>query len=90
MIWINPTIKDIRGRRRDAMLKGRLAFVGKDVSEHFSRHLFAEAERPSAKDPGKWTWEVLGKRPNHLWDCYGMSAVAASMANIIRAFESEP
>jgi len=89
VLWSNPTIKDICGSRRDAMLKGKLAFVGKDVSDHFSRHLFAEAKRPSTKDPGKWTWEVIGKRPNHLWDCWCMSAVAATMANIIRAFESE-
>jgi hypothetical protein len=87
--WSNPTIKDICGSRRDAMMKGRLAFVGQGVSDHFSRHLFAEAKRPNAKDPGRYSWEVIGKRPNHLWDCYCMSAVAASMAGIITAFGSE-
>lgn len=87
--WSNPTIKDICGSRRDSMMKGRLAFVGQGVSEHFSRHLFAEAKRPNPKDPGRYSWEVIGKRPNHLWDCYCMSAVAASMAGIITAFGPE-
>ena len=86
--WSNPTIKDICGSRRDAMMRGKLAFVGNGVGPHFSRHLFAEAKRPSAKDPGKFTWEVIGKRPNHLWDAYSMSTVAACMAGIITALES--
>ena len=86
--WSNPTIKDIAGSRRDAMMRGKLAFVGQGVSEHFSRHLFAEAKRPDAKNPGKWSWEVIGKRPNHLFDCYCESIVAASMAGIIQAVEA--
>ena len=86
--WSNPTIKDICGSRRDAMMRGKLAFVGNGVGPHFSRHLFAESKRPSAKDPGKFTWEVIGKRPNHLWDCYAMSTVAACMAGIITAMDS--
>jgi len=85
--WSNPTIKDIAGSRRDAMTKGRLAFVGHNVEDHFSRHLFAETKRPDERNPGKWSWQVVGKRPNHLWDCWCMSATAACMAGVIKAIE---
>jgi len=82
--WSNPTIKDIMGRRRDLMMKKQLAYVAPGVSEHFARHIFAESKVPDPKNPGRLKWKPIGKRPNHLWDCWCMSAVAASMGKLIR------
>lgn len=84
--WSNPTIKDIVGSRRKALMDGKLAFVAKGVSEHFARHIFAEEKRQDPKQPGKLKWTCIGKRPNHLWDCWCQSAVFAARRRIIRAF----
>jgi len=84
--WSNPTVKDIAGSRRQALMEGKLAFVAKGVSEHFARHIFAEAKMPDPKNMGKMKWQPKSKKlPNHLWDCWCQSIVFALRRGIIGA-----
>jgi hypothetical protein len=83
--WSAAKVKPIAKARRDALAKGKLSYVAAGVSPDFSKHLYSEqfVQRWDTLGHSKWVWERIGKRPNHLWDCYCMGVVAACMAGII-------
>jgi len=86
IFWSNPTIKDIAKRRRDQMLKGVTSLVSPgDWNEEFSKQMFSERKKKILNSLNQVTekWERIGKRPNHLWDCFCMALVAACMAQIL-------
>lgn len=84
--WSNPTVKDIAKRRRDEMAKGERSLIAKgDWNETFSAHLHSEKPKQVVDRFGhkSWKWTVIGKRPNHGWDCFCMAVTAAAMANCL-------
>lgn len=83
--WSAAKVKPIAKARRDALAKGKLSYVAAGVTPDFSKHLYSEqfVQRWDTLGHSKWVWERIGKRPNHLWDCYCMGVVAACMAGII-------
>jgi hypothetical protein len=82
--WSNPTIKDISKRRRDGQTKTK-SMVAEGVGDEFSQHMFSEYRKSEIDKRGNETsrWYRIGKRPNHLWDCYNMAITLACLAKII-------
>lgn len=82
--WSNPSIKDIAKRRRDKQTK-TVSLVAEGVPEEFSQHMFSEYRKSEFDKRGNESvrWYRIGKRPNHLWDCYCMGVTMACMAKII-------
>jgi phage terminase large subunit GpA-like protein len=76
--WSNDQIKDIVKR----LIDGRQFLMPEDVPEMFIQHLNSETKRKDEK--GRWKWERIGKRPNHLWDCACMQVAAAVLGNILK------
>lgn len=85
IFWSNPTIKDIARARRDNMAKGVQALVAPTIGNDFHEQMYSEHPKKVADKLGHetWRWERIGRRPNHLWDCFCMSLVAACMKRII-------
>ncbi len=83
--WSNPTIKDIALQRRNEMAKGERSMVAVGVSDDFSRQMYSE-QRVKVRDKfgrERWHFELIGRRPNHLWDCFCMAVVGAAIVEII-------
>ena len=83
--WSNPTIKDIAKRRRDGKANGK-NMVAQGVGDEFSKHMFSEqrvVEWNKRTGESVTLWKRIGKRPNHLWDCFCMAIVAACMMGVI-------
>lgn len=82
--WSNPTIKDIAKRRRDGQTKTK-SLVADGVGDEFSQHMFSEYRKSEFDKRGNESvrWYRIGKRPNHLWDCYCMGVTMACLAKII-------
>jgi hypothetical protein len=85
IFWSNPWIKDIATSRRDSMERGKLSFIGPGAIKLLPKHLYSEHKQKFYDQDGReeWRYVVIGKRPNHGWDCYCMGTDAACMAKII-------
>ncbi len=83
--WAKRGILDIAGNRRDGRAKGVKCHVSPEVGEHFHQQMFSEAPRLERNKQNKIVrrWYQIGKRANHLWDCYQMGCVAACLAKVI-------
>jgi hypothetical protein len=80
--WSNLNIKDIlhRLRRNQDKSKGETWEVPDDAPEEYLKQMDSERR---VKKGSQWTWEQIGKRPNHYWDCESMSVAAAVMLKIV-------
>jgi hypothetical protein len=54
-------------------------------NDEFSKQLYSEAKKPVVNKLGftEDRWQVVGKRPNHLWDCFCMIHVRCFMYRIL-------
>lgn len=76
--WSNPTIKDVAKHLRDRMQKKQLGAMRAGLwNDELSKHLYSESKRPNSRRGGRMEWQMLGKRPNHGWDCFCMAIVRA-------------
>lgn len=90
--WSNPTVKGIAKRRRDAIASGDRSFIAKgDWNETFNEHLHSETEKVTVNKWGRdeLKWCVIGRRPNHGWDCFCMAITAAGMAGVLGDLSAE-
>ncbi|MEE4212914.1 MAG: terminase gpA endonuclease subunit, partial [Parvularcula sp.] len=76
----NP-LKDLlaRLRRHQNPETGASWEIPEDVPAEYLQHLEGEHR---VKKAGKWVWEQIGDRPNHLLDCEVMQVCAATMLKI--------
>lgn len=84
--WSNPTVKDIARNRRDELAKGvRTIMSPGKWNTDFSKQMHSEVPKQVTDTKGytHWRWERIGKRANHLWDCFCMATVAATMAGCL-------
>jgi hypothetical protein len=81
--WSNPTIKDIAAKIRDG--RAQKLSIPEHCSDELMKHLYSEKRIKVWDKFGQdsWRWENIGKRPNHLWDCFCMSIVGACIAGVI-------
>jgi len=77
--WSNPLIKDIFVNLRDGNGASWEAFD--NVSDDWKQQM--HSERREELRGGKYRYEQIGKRPNHLLDCECMNIVFACKAGII-------
>ena len=82
--WSNPTIKDIAKRRRDGIAKTK-HLIADTVPDLYKKHMFSEhlVKEFDRNGREKRIWKRIGKRPNHLWDCYCMQITLACIKKII-------
>ncbi len=83
-LWSNPTVKDILWRLK--LGKGALWEIPSNIGKDYTEQLNSEAKvKTINKQTGfaVWKWIVIGRRPNHLWDCECMQVVCAMMAEIL-------
>ncbi len=80
--WSNLNIKDTlaRLRRNQNPDDGPVWEVPDDIDEDYLAQM--ESER-RIKKGGKWMWERIGSRANHLFDCESMQIAAATMLKIV-------
>lgn len=82
--WSNLNIKDTLARLRSNQdpAEGATWEVFEGVGSKYLRQLDAEHR---VKDPktGSPSWQLIGKRPNHLLDCEAMQVVAATILRIL-------
>jgi hypothetical protein len=86
LTWSNPTVKDAAKNLRTFMAKGARGLVQPGPwNEEFSKQMYSETKKPIPNKLGQvtWKWEVIGKRPNHLWDCFCMIVTRAFMLRIL-------
>lgn len=88
--WSNRMIKGLVAKRRDELANNnpRTKMQAADWNEEFAKQLYSEKlSKFVNKQTGQttWRWVRLGKRDNHLWDCFCMQHVAAAMAGILTA-----
>jgi hypothetical protein len=86
IFWSNPTIKDVAGSRRDNMARGIQSILAPgNWNDELSRQMFSEQRKSVTNTLGQqsWKWMRLGKRPNHLWDCYCMTVARAFMKRLL-------
>ena len=78
----NLQCKDILARMRNNQdaTTGATYEVPDDVPEYFLRHMDSERR---IKKGAKWAWELIGKRPNHLWDCEAMGISGMVMMKLL-------
>lgn len=90
ILWSNPTVKDVLHRLRGG--KGKRWEVPSDASDDYHAHMRGEAKVETRDTAGRqvWVWRVIGKRPNHMWDCECMQVVAAMMSELLPATLGEP
>ena len=83
--WAKRGVLDIAGNRREGRHASAQCTVSPNVGEHFQKHMFAEQPRIERDKRGREfrRWHKIGKRPNHLWDCYCMGIVGACMVGVI-------
>ncbi len=81
--WSNPTIKDIAAKIRDG--RAQKMSVPEHGSEELMKHLLSERRIKVWDKYGQdsWKYENIGKRPNHLWDCFCMQVLFACIAGVI-------
>ncbi|MCX6879001.1 MAG: phage terminase large subunit family protein [Verrucomicrobia bacterium] len=80
--WSNLNIKDTlaRLRRNQDRDNGPVWEVPDDIDEEYLAQMESEHR---IKKNGRWLWEQIGSRPNHLWDAECFQVVAATMLKII-------
>jgi hypothetical protein len=80
--WSNLNIKDTlaRLRRNQNPDNGPVWEVPDDIDEDYLAQMEGEHR---IKKSGKWMWERIGSRPNHLFDCEAMQVAAATMLKIV-------
>ncbi len=80
--WSNLNIKDTlaRLRRNQNPDNGPVWEVPDDIDEDYLAQMESEHR---IKKNGKWLWERIGSRPNHLWDAESMQVAAATMLKIV-------
>jgi hypothetical protein len=54
--------------------------VPDDIDEEYLAQMESEHR---IKKGGKWMWERIGSRPNHLWDAECFQVAAATMLKIV-------
>ena len=54
--------------------------VPDDIDEDYLAQMESEHR---IKKNGKWLWERIGSRANHLWDAESMQVAAATMLKIV-------
>lgn len=83
--WAKRGVLDIAGNRREGRHASAQCTVSPTVGEHFQKHMFSEQPRIERDKRGREfrRWHKIGKRPNHLWDCYCMGVVGACMVGVI-------
>jgi Phage terminase large subunit (GpA) len=69
-----------RLRRNQDPARGATWDVPDDIDDEYLTQM--EGER-RVKKGGKWLWERVGKRPQHLFDCEAMQVCAAFMLKLI-------
>ncbi len=89
--WAKRGVLDIAGNRRDGRHASSMCSVSPSVGEHFQKQMFSEQPRVEKDKRGKEIrrWHRIGKRPNHLWDCYCMGVVGACMVGVIGGGKTE-
>lgn len=90
MWWSNPYIKSVMMNHRAMMEKGRRAFLSKKAAASvLPIHLYSERRVVDNKGGKKrFTFQQIGAKPNHGWDCWGMSTALAWYAGKVK--EEEP
>jgi phage terminase large subunit GpA-like protein len=80
--WSNLNIKDTlaRLRRNQNPDEGPVWEVPDDIDEDYLAQMESEHR---IKKNGKWMWERIGSRPNHLFDSESMQVAAATMLKIV-------
>lgn len=80
--WSNLNIKDTlaRLRRNQNPDNGPVWEVPDDIDEDYLAQMEGEHR---IKKGGKWMWERIGSRANHLWDAESMQVAAATMLKIV-------
>jgi hypothetical protein len=80
--WYNLNIKDTlaRLRRNQNPDDGPVWEVPDDIDDDYLAQMESEHR---IKKVGKWIWEQIGSRPNHLFDCEAMQVAAATMLKIV-------
>jgi hypothetical protein len=80
--WSNLNIKDTlaRLRRNQNPDDGPVWEVPDDIDEEYLAQMEGEHR---IKKGGKWLWERIGSRPQHLFDCEAMQVAAATMLKIV-------
>lgn len=76
---IKDTLARIRGNQDPE--EGITWEVYDGVGEEYLRQM--DSEQRIQQKSGKWKWEQVGKRPNHLWDCEVQAMAVATMLKLI-------
>ena len=82
--WSNPSVKDMLHRLKTG--NGAYYGVPSDASQEWHRQMVSEAKRKIRnKKSGQleWSWVLVGRRQNHLWDCECMQVVAAQVDGML-------
>jgi len=67
-------------------MKGVRGIVARaEWNDELSAQLHSETPKQFFDQAGhaKWRWSRIGKRPNHLWDCFAMNLVLACAAGCL-------
>lgn len=80
--WSNLNVKDVlaRLRRNQDPSQGATWEIPEDVPEDYCLQMESEHR---VKKNGKWAWEQIGSRGNHLFDCECLQVVAAVMMKLV-------
>lgn len=83
--WSNSTIKDIARRRRDGLATGIRSLIAPGVTGEFNAQMHSEHRKFERDRNGREVsrWVQIGRRANHLWDCYCMGVVGACIVKVI-------
>lgn len=78
----NLNLKDAlaRLRRNQDPERGSTWEVPDDIDDEYLAHMEGEQR---VKKNGKWFWEQIGKRPQHMFDCEVMQICAAFMLKLV-------
>ena len=64
--------------------------VSRRRQTYFPNPLAHMEDEHRIKKGGKWLWERIGSRPQHLFDCEAMQVTAATMLKIIGRETASP
>ncbi|MEX0331469.1 MAG: terminase gpA endonuclease subunit [Puniceicoccaceae bacterium] len=78
--WSNLNMKDSLARLRRNLEGGPTWEIPEDIPEEYLLHMDSEHR---IKRGGKWFWDQIGKRPNHMFDAECEQVVGAHMLKII-------
>jgi hypothetical protein len=80
--WSNLNIKDTlaRLRRNQDPAAGPTWEIPDDIDDDYLAQMESEQR---VKEKGQWTWNQIGSRPQHIFDCESMQVAAATMLKIV-------